>query len=106
MNHPKVKSCLISLPITNKEDEIQKSNDLANVSVHNNKILDAIMYEFVNLHNSPIIWVHDFPYKLKLISFTKSHIELWQISLKIFYKTSGKEYYKMISKRRVKIFFH
>lgn len=99
-----VSACFISLPVISGDDS-DILNNLAPVSVDNNKILNAIMDAFGTWEKSPVVWVENFPYRIKLLEHTNNHAILLQICLGVYYKPSGKECYYNISKRKVKIIF-
>jgi hypothetical protein len=102
-------SCKISLPVTLGEEKQNKQktditlSNLRPVSVHRNKILDAIMSEQERWETSPIIWVDNIPYKIKLLKASNQKVCLLQMPMQFHYKRNGKESYSIIGKRTVEI---
>jgi hypothetical protein len=97
-----VKTCQITLPL----DKDDTGNDMYKwmfVPAQKNKILDAIIEVRDKWHNSPVIWVNNCPYRIKVIAENNDTIILWQICLGVYYKRSGKECYHIINKRQVRI---
>lgn len=100
---PRVTACFISLAVDNKAPIIY--DDLKQVGRKNNKILDAIMNAKSSWDKSPLIWVDNYPYKIRLIERSSSYAILLQMNVRIDYKKNGKEVYQVIDKRTVKITF-
>lgn len=104
-------SCKISLLVTLGEEKQNKQktdiilNNLRPVSVCCNRILDAIMSEKERWGLSPIIWVDNMPYKIKLLQASKQKVYLLQMPMQFYYKNNGKESYSIIGKRTVEIVF-
>jgi hypothetical protein len=80
-------------------------NNLRPVSVYRNRILDAIMSEQEKWATSPIVWVDNMPYKIKLLQVSKQKVCLLQMPMQFYYKNNGKESYSIIGKRTVEILF-
>lgn len=106
-----IKSCQITESINSYEEKNNnnKSEKILNsfryVSIIKNPILDAIIKVKNKWLLSPIIWIGNFPYKIKIILNNHKEVILYQLCLQILYKTNGKEYYNIINKRKVKIIF-
>jgi hypothetical protein len=105
-----VTACYISRPITSSEEQKDRNvlkvlDNLVPVSTNNNKILMAIMDAYGTWEHSPIVWVDNFPYRIKLLEHTSKHAIMLQICLGVYYKSSGKECYYNINRRKVKIEF-
>lgn len=101
-----VQSCMISLPVNSKsraDDPIL--HDLSPVPTRNNKILNAILDVLPSWDTSPIIWVDNCAYKISVVEVGAYYAVLLQMPLDMNYKPNGKEVYKVISKRTVKIVF-
>ena len=104
----KIVACLISLPVkAGAQDDTAKQilNDLLPVSVYRNRILDAIIKAYPIWEESPIIWVGDFPYKIELIEHAPSHSIFLQMPVMIERTPCGKQFYKIASKRTVKLVY-
>lgn len=102
-------ACFISRPVAagshmTPEQERILAN-LAPVNVRNNAVLTAILAARGRWAANPIVWVDNFPYKLKVVRETAGWVELLQMPVRVEYKTSGKEVYQVISKRLVRIVF-
>lgn len=104
-------SCKISLPLTVGEEKKDKAraeyvlNNLRPVPVYQNKILDAIMCVYDKWETSPIVWVENSAYKVKLLNTVGNKVYLLQMPLQVSYKNNGKETYHIICKRKVEITF-
>jgi hypothetical protein len=104
-------ACYISksVELIDEKKDINKTkkilNDFKRVSIYNNYILDAIIESYDNWDESPIIWVDNFPYKIKIIERTKHYVIMLQMTISMIFKNSGKQTYKVLSKRKVKIEF-
>lgn len=102
-------SCKISLLVTVGEEKQNKKktdiilNNLKPVSICRNRILDAIMSEQEKWGTSPIIWVDNIPYKIKLLQVSTQKVCLLQMPMQFYYKNNGKESYSIIGKRMVEI---
>lgn len=84
-------------------DKVLKS--YSNVSVGRNPILSAIMDVFDKWEQSPIVWIDNYAYKIKLMERGRTHATLCQMSVDVRYKQNGKVTYKPINKRMVKLTF-
>lgn len=103
-----VKTCAITLPVIKDDSNSVAGKHLAKwmyVPVANNKILTAILDARCNWDKSPVVWVNDCPYRIKVIKADADCVFLWQICLGVHYKRSGKECYHVINKRQVRIDF-
>lgn len=104
-------ACKISLPVTvgeEKQDKVKADrvlNNLRSVGVSHNRILDAIMCNYAKWEKSPIVWVENCAYKIKLLNTEGNKVYLLQMPLQISYKNNGKETYHIICKRKVEITF-
>jgi hypothetical protein len=106
-----VVACYItkSVELIEERKDIEKSKSILNnfekVNVNNNYILDAILESYDTWDKSPIIWVDNFPYKIKIIEKTKKQVIMYQMTISMMFKNSGKSTYKVLTKRKVKIEF-
>lgn len=106
-----VYACRISRPVTSEELKADwvgcefTLSDTFPVSVHRNRILDAIMERSDCWETSPIVWVENQPYRISLLERTERHAVLLQVCLGVYYKKSGKENYFVINKRKVELSF-
>lgn len=103
-----VKTCAITVAVTKEDHDELASKNLARwmyVPTANNKILAAILDARSNWDKSPVVWVENCPYRIKVITADDRCVFLWQICLGVHYKRSGKECYHIINKRQVKIDF-
>jgi hypothetical protein len=104
-----VSACFISLPVDAGCIKDSKAtsilNDLKQVGTKQNKVLDAIMASRNSWDKSPIVWVENYPYKIRVVELASSFVILLQMNVRIEYKNNGKEVYKVIGKRTVKIVF-
>ncbi len=104
-------SCKISLPVTSGDEKQDKSkadivlNNLRSVPVSSNKILNAIMSVSDKWETSPVVWVDNVPYKIKLLQVAKNKVCLLQMPMQFYYKNSGREAYHIVCKRKVEITF-
>lgn len=62
-------------------------------------------YNKIASNSSPIVWVGDFPYKIKMKESSNKHALLCQMSVRVNYKNNGKETYLVINRRMVKLYF-
>lgn len=105
----KVIKCKISLPVLlseEKQDPLYAESvlqDLKAVPTNGNAILHRIMEAKSSWAKSPIVWVDNFPYKIKVIQQTQNRAVMFQMAIKYTYKTNGKETYQVLSKRKVAI---
>lgn len=109
MNLRNVRSCFISLSVTYGTQKLHEQDiifqDLSPVRVKGNKVLIAILEAYDIWDRSPLIWIDNFPYKIKILKQTESYVDLLQMPVRIEYKNNGKECYTIISKRMVRIVF-
>jgi hypothetical protein len=75
------------------------------VRTDDNEILDAILEVSNKWDASPIVWVKDMPYKIKLVHRTERYVVLYQYAINYKYSNTGKETYRPIAKRQVKLMF-
>lgn len=101
-----VKSCLISRSVPKGDSDEEKIlSDMKPVSVYKNIILDLIMENRMNWHSNPTICVDGSVYKLKLLELTETYAVMYQSLILPYRKHNGKEWYDILSRRKVKIFF-
>lgn len=104
-------NCYISKSVTPEDERKNKSqsqsilNNMVQVRTENNKIFDAIMEAAMKWDSSPIVWVSNMPYKIKVIKREPNNVLLHQCAIRYKYSTSGKETYTCIAKRQVKLTF-
>lgn len=75
------------------------------VRTENNEILDAILEASYKWDSSPVVWVSNIPYKIKLIKRAENYVLLHQCAIRYHYNNTGKEKYTCIAKRQVKLMF-
>ena len=75
------------------------------VPVANNELLKAIMEVQHTWNTSPVVWVDDFPYKIKLVERTPRCALLCQMCLDFTMRNNGKKVYRVANKRMVKVVF-
>ncbi len=104
-------TCYISKSVTPDDEKQNKAhsqtilNNMVQVRTDNNKILHAILDASSKWNTSPIIWVSNVPYKIKLIERAEKYVILHQCAIRYKYSNSGKETYACIAKRQVKLTF-
>jgi len=101
-----VEACCISRSVSvngENQDEHIVLMDMRPVGVHRNPILDAIMKVRRDWPRSPVVWVNNSPYKIKVLQDNDQCTMLLQMSVRLFVGKNGKEHYKIVNKRMVMI---
>ncbi len=106
---PVVRSCYISQAV-NSEDgkDVEREQhvmmDMRPVQLRGNAILAAILRARSWWHKSPIVWVGNAPYKIKILQDNHMFTMLLQMSVR--YNTRGtRQNYKIVNKRMVMIYY-
>lgn len=107
-----VLSCAITRPVSAGEEKINREwtekvlCDFTQVSVKSNALLKAIVEARSRWLTSPIVWVGNFPYKIKVLEQTQTRAVLLQMCVDFYHKKNGKQAYSIVNKRKVEIVFH
>jgi hypothetical protein len=108
MNMMPVCACYISLPVEAKlggERAEKVLNDMTPVRVKNNTILNEMMAHYTEWDKSPLIWIQGSAYRLKVLEQSQNHATMLQQNVQINYKSCGKQQFKILTQRKVRIVF-